>query len=256
MAVAGDGAFEDDDYERQTDARRARVARELIVGVRGLPPAEVPDALCRACMTLLPWVSGVSVSVCGRDTDTGVVLCASDAVATRIAEIQYTLGEGPCTEAVRLRAPVFATDLTRAPDARRWPLFSDQAAKAGAQAAFSLPLTVADTPLGTLDLYRRVTGSLSEDQASWALLVADAVTLAVIALDRASAETNGVVTWLEGAQADREEVHQATGMIMVQLGVGADEAVLLLRARAFAQGRTTTEIARAIIARTMDIRND
>jgi AmiR/NasT family two-component response regulator len=45
-------------------------------------------------------------------------------------------------------------------------------------------------------------------------------------------------------------------MIMVQLGVGAEEAVLLLRARAFAQGRTTTEIARAIIARTMDIRHE
>lgn len=255
MAVTGD-AFGGDDYEGETDAKRARIARELITGVRGLPPAEVPEALCQACVELLPWASGLSVSVFGQDPDTGVVLFASDTVATRIAEIQYTLGEGPCAEAVRLLAPVFAPDLTRAPDTRRWPLFCDQAAKAGAQAVFSMPLTVASTSLGTLDLYRREAGSPSDDQVGTALLVADAVTLAVIALDQGSAGANGVVTWLQGAEADREEVHQATGMIMVQLGVGAEEAVLLLRARAFAQGRTTTEIARAIIARTMDIRHD
>lgn len=116
-------------------------------------PAAVPEALCRTCVTLLPAVSGLSVSVLGEGSDTGVVLCASDGVAARLAEIQYTLGEGPCREAVRLRAPVLATDLTRAPDTRRWPLFSVQAARAGAEAAFSLPLGSVGSSLGTLDLY-------------------------------------------------------------------------------------------------------
>ncbi|MDX2553135.1 MULTISPECIES: hypothetical protein [Streptomyces] len=49
------------------------------------------------------------MSVLGDGTEMGVVLCASDDVAARLAEVQYTLGEGPCMEAVRLRAPVFAT---------------------------------------------------------------------------------------------------------------------------------------------------
>ncbi|MEU3844678.1 GAF and ANTAR domain-containing protein [Streptomyces sp. NPDC028635] len=255
MAVTGDGADEDDDREQRT-ASRGRVARALVAGVRGLPPAEVPDALCRTCTELLPWVSGVSVSVLGRDADTGVVLCASDAVATRVAEIQYTLGEGPCAEAVRLRAPVFATDLAGVPDTRRWPLFCDQAAEAGVRAVFSLPLTVTGAALGTLDLYRRSPGAPSEDQVGTALMVADAVTVAVVALGHRSAGADGAGTWLDGAESDHEEVHQATGMLMVQLGVGAEEAALLLRARAFAQDRTTTEIARAVIARTLDIRRD
>ncbi|MFD9116456.1 GAF and ANTAR domain-containing protein [Streptomyces bottropensis] len=241
---------------QETDVERARIAHELIAAVRGLPPSDVPAALCRACVTLLPVASGLSVSVLGDGTEMGVVLCASDDVAARLAEVQYTLGEGTCMEAVRLRAPVFATDLTRMPDSRRWPLFAAQAARSGAESAFSLPLTGAGRALGTLDLYRGTPGRLSRGEVRTALLVAEAVTLTVIALDHASPAPEGVLTWLAGAESDREEVHQATGMIMVWLGVSAEEALLRVRARAFAEGRTSVEIARAIIDRTMDLRDD
>ncbi|MET7655121.1 MULTISPECIES: GAF and ANTAR domain-containing protein [unclassified Streptomyces] len=254
--MSGDDLLGSGDAGEDTDIERARIAHRLIAGVRGLPPQEVPDALCRACVGLLPMVVGLSVSVLGDSSDTGVVLCASDGVAAQLAELQYTLGEGPCREAARLRAPVFATDLARAPDTRRWPLFSVQAVRAGARAAYSAPLAGAGSALGTLDLYRDTPGSLRGDHVRTALLVADAVTLAVIALDHASPAPEGVVTWLSGAESDREEVHQATGMIMMQLGVSAEEALLRLRARAFAQGRTSTGVARAIIDRTMDLRDD
>ncbi|WP_200301717.1 GAF and ANTAR domain-containing protein [Streptomyces adelaidensis] len=254
--MAGDDVLGGGDAEQETEFERARIAHELISAVRGTPPSEVPDALGHACISLLPAASGLSVSVLGDGSDMGVVLCASDSVAARLAEIQYTLGEGPCMEAVRLHAPVFATDLTRPPATRRWPLFAMQAAKAGAEAAFSLPLAGAGNSLGTLDLYRERAGSLSGDHIRTALLVADAVTLAVIALDHASPHPEGVVTWLAGAEADREEVHQATGMIMVRLGVSAEEALLRLRARAFAQGRTSTQVARDIIDRVMDLGDD
>ncbi|MFD6173783.1 GAF and ANTAR domain-containing protein [Streptomyces coeruleorubidus] len=254
--MSGDDLLGGGDAEQETEIERARIAHALIADLRGLPPVEVPDALCRTCLELLPAVSGLSVSVLADGLDTGIVLCASDDVAARLAEIQFTLGEGPCREAARLRAPVFATDLTRAPDQRRWPLFSVQAAKTGVEAVFSLPLAGAGNPLGTLDLYREAPGSLSADHLRTAMLVADAVTLAVIALEHASPDPEGVVTWLAGAESDREEVHHATGMIMMQLGVSAEEALLRLRARAFAQGRTAIEVARAIVDRSMDLRDD
>ncbi|MFE2537117.1 GAF and ANTAR domain-containing protein [Streptomyces sp. NPDC059371] len=245
-----------DDAERETYVDLAGIARAFIAAVQGLPAAAVPDALCRACVSFLPEVSGLSLSVLGPDEGVGVVLFASDEVAALLAEIQYTLGEGPCAEAVRLRAPVFAPALTRAPDARRWPLFSVQAAKAGAEAVFSVPLPGAVGALGTLDLYRESAGALSREQVRTALLVADALSLAVAALGEASDDSDGVVTWLEGAESDREEIHQATGMIMVQLGVSAEEAVLRLRARAFAQGLTSTDVARAVLERTMDMHHE
>ncbi|WP_437043495.1 GAF and ANTAR domain-containing protein [Streptomyces sp. enrichment culture] len=254
--MAGDREPGSEDAERSAQRERARIARELTSAVAGLPAAGMPDALCRACMRLLPEVSGLSASLAGRAPDAGIVLFASDEVASRLAEIQFTLGEGPCTEALRLRAPVLAVDLARGPDARRWPLFAVQAAKAGVEAVFSVPLPGAASPLGTLDLYRETAGGMSNGQLRTALLVADALTLAVDALDHALADPAEVVTWLQGAESDREEIHQATGMIMVQLGVSAQEALLRLRARAFAQDQTSADVARAIINRTTDLRHE
>lgn len=244
------------DAERETHILRTRIARELVDAIRGVPPASVPRALCRACTSLLPGVSGLSLSVLGKDAGVGVVLFTSDEVAGQLAEIQYTLGEGPCMEAIRSLAPVFAPDLTRAPDARRWPLFSVQAARAGAEAVFSLPLTVAARVLGTLDLYLETAGTLDDGQLRTALLVADALGLAVTGLDHSSSDSGGAVTWLQGAESDRVEIHQATGVIMVHLGVSAQEALLRLRARAFTQGSTSLDVARAVIDGSTDIRHD
>ncbi|WP_373466593.1 GAF domain-containing protein [Streptomyces umbrinus] len=176
-------------------------------------------------------------------------------MAARLAELQYTLGEGPCMGAVRLRAPAFATDLTRAPDSRRWPLFSVQATRAGAEAVFSVPLGSARGALGTLDLYRGTAGSLGGDHVHTALLVADAVTLTVATLDHAPACPDGVVTWMEGAESDREEVHQATGKVMVHLGVSVGEA-LLLCAPGPSRRAAPRPRSRGPSLTTMDIRSD
>ncbi|MDQ0604630.1 hypothetical protein QF037_008975 [Streptomyces canus] len=254
--MSGDREPGDQNAERTAQRERSRIARDLTSAVAGLPDAAIPDALCRACVTLLPEVSGLSASLAGPATRTGIVLFASDEVASELADTQFTLGEGPCTEALRLRAPVLAPDLTRGPDARRWPLFTVKAAKIGVEAVFSVPLTAAAGQLGTLDLYRETAGAMSQAHLRTALLVADALTLAISALDHASADSSEVVTWLQGAEADREEVHQATGMIMMQLGVNPQEALLRLRARAFAQDQTSTGIARAVIDRTTDLRHE
>ncbi|MDQ0955501.1 hypothetical protein QFZ24_009424 [Streptomyces phaeochromogenes] len=207
-------------------------------------------------MGLLPVISGMSMSMSmtGNGYETGAVLCARRGCRT-VGGASVHPGRRPVYEGW-LRAPVFATDLTRAPDSRRWPLFSVQATRAGAEAVFSVPLGSARGALGTLDLYRGTAGSLGGDHVHTALLVADALTLTVAALDHAPACPDGVVTWMEGAESDREEVHQATGKVMVHLGVSVGEARLRLRARAFAEGRTSTEVARAIIDHTMDIRSD
>jgi AmiR/NasT family two-component response regulator len=44
-------------------------------------------------------------------------------------------------------------------------------------------------------------------------------------------------------------IHQATGFVIAQLGVPAEEAELLIRASAFAEGRSMREIAEELVAR-------
>jgi hypothetical protein len=55
-----------------------------------------------------------------------------------------------------------------------------------------------------------------------------------------------------GPSRSRREVHQATGMILVQLGISADEASLLLRAHAFSSGRSVKEVANDVVERRLD----
>ncbi len=241
------------DASRTGRLERVRIARELTTAISGLPPAEVPDALCRACVNLLPEVSGLSASIALPELGTSILLFASDEVASLLAEAQFTLGEGPSVQALRLGHPVFATDLTRGLYTHRWPFFTAQAVHAGAEAVFSLPLAHPAGALGTLDLYREsVNGKSTRLLGAAAPLVAEVLALMVGALGDSSADLSEDAMW-PGAKRNAVDIHLATGMIMTQMGVNAQQALLVLRARAFAQDQTCTDVARGIVNRTMDI---
>lgn len=219
-----------------TDGTRA--AEVIAEEVRGVPPGEVPGRLCETVVRLLP-VTGASASLRGEGVP--VRLCASGARATYLAEIQATLGAGPCVSAAESGAPVLACDLAGGADAGRWPVFAQQATAVGVRAVYALPLGSDTACLGTLDLYREAPGGLTGPQLRTARLVAGVMTVAVVALPR------GEETWLNELAGAHNEVHQAVGMIMVQLGVGADEALARLRADAFARDRTAYDVARDMI---------
>ncbi|MGW7458023.1 GAF and ANTAR domain-containing protein [Streptomyces sp. NPDC054797] len=225
-----------------------RLSGLFVGGLDGSAAEEAPAALARACVDLMD-VSGASVSLHG-DADVRSLWWSSDGVASRLAEAQYTLGEGPCRTVLEQAAPVFAADLTRGPDAGRWPLFAQQAVELGVQAVFSLPLGSSGLAIGTLDLYRDRPGPLTERDRSLAFPAADAITTALLALQAqdpgAGTDLDG--SWLDAAETDHEEVHQATGMIMVYLGVDPQDALARLRAHAFSHGQSVTEAAFAVIA--------
>ncbi|MGW7385247.1 GAF and ANTAR domain-containing protein [Streptomyces sp. NPDC054794] len=223
-----------------------RVAEAIAERLRGVPSRDVPARLCGLAVELLP-VVGASVSLCGWGLPLRVG--ASDAAAAGLAETQATLGDGPCVSAVHHIAPVLARDLTAGRDARRWPVFAQQATAAGVRAAYSIPLGSGTVCLGTLDLYGAEPGELFDADLRTARLLAAMVTLALVALPRAPEGTGPRTAWLNGLAADHDEIPQAVGMIMAQLRVPPDEALDLLRAHAFACGRTALEVAHDMVRR-------
>lgn len=234
------------DTGAETDTRT--LLRDLLSGaVQGAAATDAPAALCRACVDLMD-VTGASVSLAGEDPDTRTLWWSSDHRAGRLAEAQYTLGDGPCRTALTDVAPVQAADLASGADALRWPLFAQQAVALGVRAVFSLPLGRSAIAIGTLDLYRDSPGPLSDRDRSFAFPAAHAITTALLALQAQESRDAPAGSWLEGAEADYEEVHQATGMIMVHLGVDPRIALARLRAHAFANGQTVTEAAFDVIA--------
>lgn len=228
-----------------------RVARTVLASLHERDPGQIPARLCALCTELLP-VTGASISLMAQSS-ARCILCSSDTVAGLLAQTQYTLGDGPSLHAFSTGEPVLAGDLSRSADARRWPLFAAQALESGAHAVFSFPLTIGAIAAGTLDLYRDSPGVLSAAHTGAALLIADAATLGVLRLYAGRGETeyvegDGQMDWL-GGEVGYDEVHQATGMVMIQSDVGAEDALLILRARAFARGITLSALAREVIER-------
>ena len=56
--------------------------------------------------------------------------------------------------------------------------------------------------------------------------------------------------------SSRAEIHQATGMVLAQLGVSAADAFARLRAHAFVEQRLLGDIARDVVARRLTFTND
>ncbi|WP_405963792.1 GAF and ANTAR domain-containing protein [Streptomyces sp. NBC_00723] len=231
---------------RDRDRDRDRVAEVIAEEMRGAGPREVPQRLCDAVLKLLP-VSGASMSL--RGDGIPVPLSASDERAAYVMEMQVSLGDGPCFEAVETGSVVSARDLMSSRDAFRWPVFAQQTAALGVRSVYALPLGDPAVCVGTLDLYRDVPGELAVEEVRRARVVAEIVTDALVALPRAeSDDPDAVGRWLSPLATDHDDVYRAVGMVMAQLGVAADEALSLLRGNAFARSRTVLDLSHEVVA--------
>ncbi|MGW1714423.1 ANTAR domain-containing protein [Streptomyces sp. NPDC002156] len=239
----GDGRSNGPSDGRSDGRSNGRTAETIVERVRDSRPGEIPARLCAVAVELLP-VTGASVSL--RADGVPLRLTATDDRAAQLTDIQATLGDGPCPCAGASGTPVLASDLTAGRDARRWPVFAQQATAAGVCAVYALPLGSDRVCVGTLDLYRDTVGELTSDELWTAGCVARLVTVSLTDLSR-TARLDGRDGLVD--LADHDEIHQAAGMIMAQLGIGADDALARLRAHAFAHGRTVLVVARDVLGR-------
>lgn len=213
-------------------------------GVRGL------DAnLCSRFVESLP-VTGASISVFDEAGNQSTI-CASDDTAARLEELQFELGEGPHWEALHTGRPVLVPDL-HSGKLSGWPIFSDAVLQTGAGAVFALPLTMGAVTIGVVDLYCSTPGDLSANSLSTALNLAGSVALPAARMAIRSADREETPATVGTAPELRRDVHQATGMILVQMSVSATEAFLLLKAHAFSSGRTVHDVAQDVVARRLD----
>ena len=230
------------------DASRVR---ELIYGLqadheRGDSPG---SRLCRACVDLIA-ISGAGIMLMD-DEGNGSSLGLSDHVIGTVEDLQFTLGEGPGIDAHSLGRPVLGPQLDH-PVETRWPAFAPAAVNAGVRAAFGFPLRVGAIRLGALDLYQDRPGALGGLQMQDALEMAGIVTRAVIATQTNASP--GELAQEVGSAGDlRSTVHQASGMLSEQLEIPIGDALVRLRAHAYAEGRPIHDVASDVVARRLRI---
>jgi hypothetical protein len=217
----------------------------------------VADKLCHACVEVLA-VDGAAISYVNAGATRGT-FGSSSTLSRRLDEFQFTFGEGPCLDAVRLGRPILVPDLS-GDEEQRWPAFTHAAVDHGVRAIFALPVAIDSAPVGALDLFRTVTGSLTEDGLAGGLLAAELAALPLLELMTRDVDWQtageGGAGWEELASLERVEVYQATGIIIAQLDIGPSDALARLRARAYADGRTASEVAWDVVERRLSFDAD
>jgi GAF domain len=235
-----------------------RIREGLTAAVSGSQRgSDVADRLCGACVELLD-VDGAALSVIlGGAISRSYG--ASSAASRELDELQFTLGEGPCLEAVRSSAPVIAADLSdRASE--HWPGFAGAAAERGVHAVLALPVAVASFSIGALDLYRTRAGHLDAAVLAGGLIAAELAALPLLDLmgiDLDAAVTDSASSaWSDLTALTRVEVYQAAGMVVAQLGVSPSEALVRIRGYAFGHGLSASEVAFEIVERRLRLTGD
>lgn len=230
------------------------VTRSLLAIAReGVDDRLLATLICRAC------VNGLDVDGAAMSLLTGSVasqtMAATDPTAQLLEDLQFTLNEGACMEAASTGRPVLVGDLREDGEAARWPIFAAAVTeRSPARAVFALPLQWGAVNLGVLDLYRRTPGTLGDDQLRDAIGGAETAALMMLGLRTEPDEAD--TGWLDHAVSHRAEIHQAAGMVSVQLDVPVAEALARMRGHAFVHGRLLMDTALDVVARRLDFAQD
>lgn len=203
--------------------------------------------VCRAARMALG-VDGAALNMISGHGDR-VTLAHSGRLSTRLAQLQWTTGIGPDVDASATHHPVWVTDLASPASQTRWPGFAAAAVELGVGAVFALPLLVGASCCGTLQLHRVRPGRLSPSQVREALGLAEAALAAL--LDARAGITRHPDEPTDPFGDGQDEIFQASGMVAVQLGVGVDEALVRLRAHAFAHDQSLDHVATDVIGRRL-----
>ncbi len=175
------------------------------------------------------------------------VVAASSERANLLELFQIQNEEGPCLDAFHTGEAVIHGDLgARSP----WPRFGARAIEAGLPSVHAFPMRVRDTVLGTLNLFMAEAGPLTSADVTLAQALAHAATIALLQ-DRATNDANRLTAQLQGALNSRVTIEQAKGALAERAGIGMDEAFRRLRSYARCHNDKLTDVAEALVTRTL-----
>ena len=157
---------------------------------------------------------------------------ATSELPRAVDELQQSLGQGPCLDAVWDQKIVRMDD---ASTEQRWPEFARAAAGLGVGSMLSFQLFVVGDQLGALNLYSRTAGAFDEESQEIGLLFASH---AAVALAGAEHESN-----LLAGMAHRDVIGQAKGILMERYKLTPEQAFGLLTRTSSHTNRKLRDIA-------------
>jgi hypothetical protein len=216
----------------------------------------LPSQLARAAKRVLG-VDGAGLCV---QTSPGLrlPLGSSDAASATAERLQFTVGEGPCFQAMADRRPLVVTALSMR---ERWPVLAVLHREATPfTGSLVVPLRAGQLCFGALDLYltrpRALDGRDVVAGQVVARVVADVLldTLEPVAGAGSDGGGDAPGSWWNGpAVRARREVWVAAGMANLTLGLRQDDALAVLRAHAVLRGQSLDALAHDVVFGGLDL---
>ncbi len=198
----------------------------------------LPDRLCRAAVGTLK-CDGGAITLAYTHVER-VTLSVTDTTALRVEQAQDVIGQGPGHDAFDTGAYTRLDLLGRGRRDPRWPLLESESLTSLAPLVIhAVPMSQTVGMLGVLTLYQCGTDRDIDIEA--ALIVARVTATALLSDGPTMHETG------RGPWAERSEVHQATGMVVAQLGLHEEDALALLRAHAYSHAQSVGRSAHAVV---------
>ncbi|EPH42777.1 GAF domain-containing protein [Streptomyces aurantiacus] len=172
-----------------------------------------------------------------------LAVAASDELAGTAQDLEFMLGEGPTRDATTSRRPVVAS---RAVIETRWPCCGPALTALGVREVAAVPLSTSDSCLGALAVFDPRPGLVGTRAFAD---VVGALTRMVLLDPDADPE-------LYGGTDHRDVVQQAAGMVSVHIGRPVDDALALIKARAFALSVPLETFARGIVAGDLSLTSE
>jgi GAF domain-containing protein len=170
-------------------------------------------------------------------------VAVSDAAMELLEQIQHDFGEGPCLAAFAENRVVAVQDLGRE---RVWDRLAAVVGQLQVCGVLSVPVRLADQPVGTLDVYasRPRAWSAGEVEALGALAV---VTAELVSTGVELANREVEVAQLRQALTSRVWIEQAKGVLAATRGVSPDAAFQQLRRQARSSSRKLVDLAQEVV---------
>lgn len=167
-------------------------------------------------------------------------------------DLQMMLGEGPGRDAFVTGSLIEEGHLS---SSTRWVAFSRRMSDSGVESVASFPLRLGAATFGALTVYRDSPDVFSGPETADGYVLADVAAYLILGA-QAAVTTDAMITEMEGGFARLVPIHQATGILMVQLGVDVNEALVRLRARAFVDGVALLTLAGLVVSHEVEFTLD
>ncbi|QMU71758.1 ANTAR domain-containing protein [Streptacidiphilus sp. P02-A3a] len=191
-------------------------------------------------------VDSLAVSLVTGSGTTELLWCSAE-IGRHFEDLQLTLGQGPGHDALRTGGLVTIADLARVRQ-DRWPVLAAEAPDLDVRAVFCFPMGLGALRVGVMTGVRSIPGPMAGQQVEDALALASMLTTRCL---NGTDHATDLLPFAPPHTLQHAVIHQATGMLSVQLALPLTQALLRLRAHAYGMSRPITEVAQDIVDRRL-----